>query len=36
MANPYGGEGPVGLVSQEYGFNSGNAVVDRLFYSFHR
>ena len=35
MNNPYGGEGPVGLISQEYGVNTGNKlVVDRLFYKF--
>ena len=35
MENPYGGVGPVGLISQEYGVDTGNKlVVDRLFYKF--
>ena len=35
MNNPYGGNGPVGLISQEYGVNTGNKlVIDRLFYKF--
>ena len=34
MDNIYGGNG-VGLFGQEYGVNTGNAVViDRLYYSF--